>query len=104
MFDFSAGFLGLPRPRDSEPQHGGAHATHFRRGAAADLHPHAPRLVPALRELSSLQGSGAHVGRLSFRAARSERSEHTERVRWRRQVTPASPRAMIRTACLLSCK
>ena len=59
-----AGVAGLPRARDGEPQHGGADAAHLRRGAAADLHADAPRLLPALRELAAVQGAGAHVGRL----------------------------------------
>lgn len=54
-----AGVAGLARARDRQPQHGGAHAAHVRRGAAADLHAHAPRLVPALRQLAALQDAGA---------------------------------------------
>lgn len=52
-----AGVAGLAGARDREPEHGGAHAAHLRRGAAADLHAHAPGLVPALRQLAPLQGA-----------------------------------------------
>lgn len=54
-----AGVAGLARPRGRQPQHGGADAAHVRRGAAADLHADAPRLVPALRQLAAVQDSGA---------------------------------------------
>lgn len=55
----SAGVAGFARARGGEPQHGGADSAHLRRGAAADLHADAPRLVPALRQLATLQGVGA---------------------------------------------
>lgn len=85
----SAGVAGLARARDGEPQHGGADAAHVRRGAAADLHAHAPRLLPALRQLAALQDAGAHVGRLARARARARSRAHARRRAARRQVTPA---------------
>lgn len=67
----ATGVPGLARTRGGEPQHGGADAAHVRRGAAADLHADAPRLVSALRQLAALQGASAPHQRLAERRARA---------------------------------
>lgn len=66
-----AGVAGLAGARGGQPQHGGTDAAHVRRGAAADLHADAPRLVPALRQLPALQDAGAAVDRGAGRCARA---------------------------------
>lgn len=41
---------GLASTGNREPQHGGAYAAHFRRGAATNLHSYASGLVSAFRQ------------------------------------------------------
>lgn len=69
----TAGVLGLARTRSGEPQHGGADAPHLRRGAVADLHVDASRLVPALRQLAAVQDAGATHQRFAERRGRTSR-------------------------------
>lgn len=63
-----AGIAGLASARGGQPQHGGADAAHVRRGSVANLHADAPRLVPTLRQLATLQDAGESAG--ARRAAR----------------------------------
>lgn len=53
-----AGESGLASTGGRESQHGRAYAAHVRRGAAADLHPHAPGLVSSLRQQRDLPEGG----------------------------------------------
>lgn len=53
-----AGKSGLASAGNRESQHGGAYAAHLRRGAAANLHPHASGLVSAIRQQWDLPEGG----------------------------------------------
>ena len=69
----TAGEPGLAGAGDRQPQHGGPDAAHVRRGAAADLHAHAPRLLPAVRQLAHLQGPPQDVRRHRLRVTHDSR-------------------------------
>jgi len=67
---------GQPRlagPGNHQPQHDRAQSAHVRRGAIANLHAHAPRLVPAVRKLAHLQGNMQNVRRRTLRVTRHSR-------------------------------
>lgn len=53
-----AGESGLAGTGNRESQHGGTYAAYLRRGAAADLHPHAPGLVSAFCQQRDLPEGG----------------------------------------------
>ncbi len=57
----ATGEPGLSGAGDHQSQHDRALPAHLRRGPAADLHAHAPRLLPALRQLAHLQGPAQDV-------------------------------------------
>lgn len=72
---YVTGEPGRDGPGDREPQHGGPDAAHVRRGADADLHADAQRLVPAVRQLDAVQEAGAAQQRRR-RGRRQQRHPH----------------------------
>jgi len=62
-----SGEFRLTSAGGDQPQHGAPVSAHVRRGPATDLHPHAPRLVPAIPQLRRLQTTSTVVTQLHRR-------------------------------------
>jgi hypothetical protein len=83
-FPFS-GEPGLSRPGDHQPQHDRSQSAHVRRGPAPDLHAHAQRLLPEVRQLAHVQGPAQNVRGHSVRVVDHQRRQTQQQLLLRRR-------------------